>query len=31
MKTHLCTREICEKFLYKHSETIECVKNKPTF
>ena len=20
----ICTREICEKFVYKHSETIEC-------
>ena len=24
-------REICEKFVYKHSETIEDVKNLPTF
>ena len=24
-------RERCEKFVYKHSETIEYVKNKPTF
>ena len=24
-------REIREKFLYKHSETIEYVKNLPTF
>ena len=23
----LCTREICEKFVYKHSERIEHVKN----
>ena len=23
----LCAREICEKFVYKHSETIEYVKN----
>ena len=23
----ICTREICEKFVYKHSETIEYVKN----
>ena len=21
----MCTREICEKFIYKHSETIACV------
>ena len=23
----ICTRKICEKFVYKHSETIEYVKN----
>ena len=23
----ICVREICEKFIYKHSETIEYVKN----
>ena len=23
----ICAREICEKFVYKHSETIEHVKN----
>ena len=23
--------EKCEKFVYKHSETVEYVKNKPTF
>ena len=23
----ICAREICEKFAYKHSETIENVKN----
>ena len=23
----ICAREICEKFVYKHSETIEYVKN----
>ena len=23
----ICTREICEKFVYKHSETIEYMKN----
>ena len=22
-----CAREVCEKFVYKHSETIEYVKN----
>ena len=27
----ICAREICEKFVYKHSETIEYVKNLPTF
>ena len=27
----ICTGEICEKFVYKHSETIEYVKNQPTF
>ena len=27
----ICAREICEKFVYKHSETIEHVKNEPTF
>ena len=26
-----CAHEICEKFVYKHSETIENVKNQPTF
>ena len=25
-----CAREIFEKFVYKHSKTIEYVKNKPT-
>ena len=24
-------RKVCEKFVYKHSETIEYVKNEPTF
>ena len=24
-------RKICEKFVYKHSETIEYVTNQPTF
>ena len=23
-------RKVCEKFVYKHSETIEYVKNEPT-
>ena len=23
----ICTREVCEKFVYKHLETIEYVKN----
>ena len=23
----ICTGEVCEKFVYKHSETIEYVKN----
>ena len=23
----ICAREICENFVYKHSETIEYVKN----
>ena len=23
----ICARKICEKFVSKHSETIECVKN----
>ena len=27
----ICEREICEKFVYKHSETIEYAKNEPTF
>ena len=26
-----CAREIYEKFVYKHSETTEYVKNEPTF
>ena len=26
----ICAREIWEKFLYKHSETIKYVKNQPT-
>ena len=27
----ICAREICGKFVYKYSETIEDVKNQPTF
>ena len=27
----ICTRETCEQFAYKHSETIVYVKNWPTF
>ena len=27
----ICTRKICEKFVYKHLETLEYVKNLPTF
>ena len=27
----ICAREICGKLVYKHSETIEYVKNYPTF
>ena len=27
----ICAREMCEKFIYKHSETIKYVKNEPTF
>ena len=27
----ICARKICEKFICKHSETIEYVKNYPTF
>ena len=23
----ISARDICEKFVYKHSETIECIKN----
>ena len=25
--SEICAREICEKFVYKHSETIEYLKN----
>ena len=25
--SEICTREVCEKFVYKHSETLEFVKN----
>ena len=27
----LYTRKLCEMFIYKHTETIEYVKNQPTF
>ena len=27
----ICAPEIYEKFVYKHLETIEYVKNQPTF
>ena len=27
----ICTREIFEKFVYEHSETMEYTKNQPTF
>ena len=27
----ICTSEVCEKFVYKHSETTEYEKNQPTF
>ena len=27
----ICARDICEKFVYKHTETIENIKNYPTF
>ena len=27
LRSEICEREICEKFDYKHSETIEYVKN----
>ena len=29
--SEICARVICEKIVYKHSETIEYVKNQPTF
>ena len=29
--SEICAREIYEKFVSKHSETIEYVKNQPTF
>ena len=31
MLSEICAHEIREKFVYKHSETIEHVKNLPTF
>ena len=27
----ICAPEVWKKFVYKHSQAIECVKNKPTF
>ena len=27
----LYNRKVCETFVYKHTETIEYVKNEPTF
>ena len=27
----ICAHEVCEKFIYKHSEIIEYVENYPTF
>ena len=27
----ICAPEVCEKFIYKHSETIEYAKNYPAF
>ena len=29
--SEICARETCEKIVYKHSATIEYVKNQPTF
>ena len=29
--SEICAREICKNFVHKHSETIEHVKNQPTF
>ena len=29
--SEICARELCEEFVYKHSETIEYVKNCSTF
>ena len=31
LRFEICAREICEKFVYKHSEAIEYVKKFPTF
>ena len=30
-KWGICIHELCEKFVYKHSEKIEYAKNFPTF
>ena len=27
LRFEICAHEICEKFVYKHSETIEYIKN----
>ena len=31
LRFEIRAREICESFIYKHSETIEYIKNQPTF
>ena len=31
LRFEICACETCEKFVYKHSETIEEGKNRPTF
>ena len=31
LRSEICARKICEEFIYKHSKTIESVKNWPTF
>ena len=30
LRFEIWTRELCEKFVYKHLETTKYVKNKPT-
>ena len=27
----ICARDVCEKFVYKHSEIIDYLKKQPTF